>query len=69
MTQEIALAAAQFNVPNPAPAFDALIAATAVVRKLTVVTRNVAHSLLKFRIRVNGLNIGWMSTEGEDNIQ
>jgi NAD(P)-dependent dehydrogenase (short-subunit alcohol dehydrogenase family) len=36
---------------------------------LATLTRNVAHSLLKFRIRVNGLNIGWMSTEGEDNIQ
>jgi NAD(P)-dependent dehydrogenase (short-subunit alcohol dehydrogenase family) len=36
---------------------------------LAILTRNVAHSLLKFRIRVNGLNIGWMSTVGEDNIQ
>ncbi len=36
---------------------------------LATLTRNVAHSLLKFRIRVNGLNIGWMSTVGEDNIQ
>jgi NAD(P)-dependent dehydrogenase (short-subunit alcohol dehydrogenase family) len=36
---------------------------------LATLTRNVAHSLLKFRIRVNGLNIGWMSTEGEDTIQ
>jgi NAD(P)-dependent dehydrogenase (short-subunit alcohol dehydrogenase family) len=36
---------------------------------LATFTRNVAHSLLKFRIRVNGLNIGWMSTPGEDNIQ
>jgi NAD(P)-dependent dehydrogenase (short-subunit alcohol dehydrogenase family) len=36
---------------------------------LAILTRNVAHSLLKFRIRVNGLNIGWMSTEGEDLIQ
>jgi NAD(P)-dependent dehydrogenase (short-subunit alcohol dehydrogenase family) len=36
---------------------------------LAMLTRNVAHSLLKFRIRVNGLNIGWMSTVGEDNIQ
>lgn len=36
---------------------------------LATLTRNVAHSLLKFRIRVNGLNIGWMSTIGEDNIQ
>ena len=36
---------------------------------LAILTRNVAHSLLKFHIRVNGLNIGWMSTPGEDNIQ
>ena len=35
---------------------------------LAVLTRNVAHSLLKYRIRVNGLNIGWMSTPGEDRI-
>ena len=36
---------------------------------LATLTRNVAHSLLKFRIRINGLNIGWMSTPGEDTIQ
>lgn len=36
---------------------------------LATLTRNVAHSLLRFRIRVNGLNIGWMSTPGEDSIQ
>jgi NAD(P)-dependent dehydrogenase (short-subunit alcohol dehydrogenase family) len=35
---------------------------------LATLTRNVAHSLIKFRIRVNGLNIGWMSTPGEDRI-
>jgi NAD(P)-dependent dehydrogenase (short-subunit alcohol dehydrogenase family) len=35
---------------------------------LAILTRNVAHSLLKFHIRVNGLNIGWMSTPGEDRI-
>ncbi len=35
---------------------------------LAALTRNVAHSLLNFRIRVNGLNIGWMSTPGEDRI-
>src|SRR5271165_1545821 len=35
---------------------------------LAALTRNVAHSLLKFRIRVNGLNVGWMSTPGEDRI-
>jgi NAD(P)-dependent dehydrogenase (short-subunit alcohol dehydrogenase family) len=36
---------------------------------LATLTRNVAHSLLKFHIRINGLNIGWMSTPGEDTIQ
>ena len=35
---------------------------------LAGLTRNVAHSLLRHRIRVNGLNIGWMSTPGEDRI-
>src|ERR1700728_1728823 len=35
---------------------------------LAILTRNVAHSLLKFRIRVNGLNIGWMSTPGGDRM-
>jgi NAD(P)-dependent dehydrogenase (short-subunit alcohol dehydrogenase family) len=35
---------------------------------LAALTRNVAHSLVKFRIRVNGLNIGWMATPGEDRI-
>ena len=35
---------------------------------LAALTKNVAHSLVKFRIRVNGLNIGWMATPGEDRI-
>jgi NAD(P)-dependent dehydrogenase (short-subunit alcohol dehydrogenase family) len=35
---------------------------------LATLTRNVAHSLVRHRIRVNGLNIGWMSTPGEDRI-
>jgi NAD(P)-dependent dehydrogenase (short-subunit alcohol dehydrogenase family) len=35
---------------------------------LATLTRNVANSLLKFHIRINGLNIGWMSTPGEDRI-
>ena len=35
---------------------------------LATLTRNVAHALVKHRIRVNGLNIGWMSTPGEDRI-
>ena len=36
---------------------------------LVTLTRNVAQSVLKDRIRVNGLNIGWMDTPGEDAIQ
>ncbi len=36
---------------------------------LYTLTRNVAYSLLAHRIRVNGLNIGWTDTPGEDRIQ
>ena len=36
---------------------------------LSTLTRNVAYSVLRDRIRVNGLNIGWMNTPGEDRIQ
>jgi NAD(P)-dependent dehydrogenase (short-subunit alcohol dehydrogenase family) len=32
-------------------------------------TRNTAFALLKNRIRVNALNIGWMASDGEDRIQ
>ncbi|PTM39918.1 SDR family oxidoreductase [Bosea sp. 124] len=35
---------------------------------LATLTRNAAYGLLAHRIRVNGLNIGWMSTPGEDAI-
>lgn len=35
---------------------------------LATLTRNVAHALVRHRIRVNGLNIGWMDTPGEDAI-
>lgn len=35
---------------------------------LAVLTKNVAYGLIKDRIRVNGLNIGWMATPGEDAI-
>jgi NAD(P)-dependent dehydrogenase (short-subunit alcohol dehydrogenase family) len=35
---------------------------------LATLTRNLAHSLVKLHIRVNGLNIGWMATPGEDRI-
>ena len=36
---------------------------------LAVLTRNVAFSLMRDRIRVNGLNIGWTDTPGEHRIQ
>lgn len=36
---------------------------------LATMTRNVAHALLPYRIRVNGLNPGWMATPGEDETQ
>jgi NAD(P)-dependent dehydrogenase (short-subunit alcohol dehydrogenase family) len=36
---------------------------------LASLTRNTAYALLRNRIRVNGLNIGWMASEGEDRIQ
>lgn len=35
---------------------------------LATLTKNAAYGLLKHRIRVNGLNIGWMATPGEDAI-
>lgn len=35
---------------------------------LATLTRNAAYGLLSDRIRVNGLNIGWMATPGEDAI-
>ncbi len=38
---EVALQCAKLHVPDPQPERDALIAATALVHKLTVVTRNV----------------------------
>ncbi len=36
---------------------------------LATLTRNTAYALLRNRIRVNGLDIGWMASEGEDRIQ
>jgi NAD(P)-dependent dehydrogenase (short-subunit alcohol dehydrogenase family) len=35
---------------------------------LAVLTRNVAFTVMRYQIRVNGLNIGWMDTPGEDRI-
>jgi NAD(P)-dependent dehydrogenase (short-subunit alcohol dehydrogenase family) len=36
---------------------------------LATLTKNTAYALLRNRIRVNGLNIGWMASDGEDRIQ
>ncbi|MFE5139169.1 SDR family oxidoreductase [Streptomyces fagopyri] len=36
---------------------------------LTGLTRNAAHAHRWDRIRINGLNIGWTDTEGEEEIQ
>jgi NAD(P)-dependent dehydrogenase (short-subunit alcohol dehydrogenase family) len=35
---------------------------------LATLTKNAAFGLMPWRIRVNGLNIGWMATPGEDAI-
>jgi hypothetical protein len=35
---------------------------------LITLTRNVAYSVMRHRIRINGLTIGWMDTPGEDRI-
>ncbi|MGC1332535.1 SDR family oxidoreductase [Pseudomonas sp.] len=36
---------------------------------LAILTKNAAFSALRNRIRINGLNIGWMDTPHEDDIQ
>ncbi|MEX3933176.1 SDR family oxidoreductase [Paraburkholderia phymatum] len=36
---------------------------------LATLTQNTAYALLRNRIRVNGLNLGWMASAGEDRIQ
>jgi NAD(P)-dependent dehydrogenase (short-subunit alcohol dehydrogenase family) len=36
---------------------------------LATMTRNTAFALMRNRIRVNQLNIGWMASDGEDRIQ
>jgi NAD(P)-dependent dehydrogenase (short-subunit alcohol dehydrogenase family) len=47
---------------------DFLTAYSTTKGALAIATRNVAYSVMKYRIRVNGLNIGWMDTPGEDRI-
>lgn len=46
-----------------------LIAYAASKAALSVITKNAAFSALRSRIRVNALNIGWMDTPHEDEIQ
>lgn len=41
--QRVARTAAALHVPDPAPVVEALIAATAIVNEMTVVTRNAAE--------------------------
>ena len=36
---------------------------------LATLTQNTAYALLRNRIRVNGLNLGWMASDGEDRVQ
>jgi NAD(P)-dependent dehydrogenase (short-subunit alcohol dehydrogenase family) len=35
---------------------------------LVTLTRNVAFGIMRDRIRVNGLNVGWSDTPGEDRV-
>ena len=36
---------------------------------LATLTKNVAYGIMRHRIRVNTLNLGWMDTPGEDTVQ
>lgn len=36
---------------------------------LVTLTKNVAYAVMRHRIRVNAINLGWMDTPGEDVIQ
>jgi NAD(P)-dependent dehydrogenase (short-subunit alcohol dehydrogenase family) len=46
-----------------------LAAYSAAKGALATLTRNAAYALMRDRIRVNGLNLGWMDTPGEHAIQ
>ncbi|MCY4070802.1 MAG: SDR family oxidoreductase [Chloroflexi bacterium] len=52
---------------NGGPAF--LTPYAASKGALATLTLNVAYAVLRHRIRVNGINFGWMDTPGEDAIQ
>lgn len=36
---------------------------------LVTLTKNVAYAVMRYRIRINAINLGWMDTPGEDAIQ
>jgi NAD(P)-dependent dehydrogenase (short-subunit alcohol dehydrogenase family) len=46
-----------------------LMAYAAAKGALMTLTKNVAYTVMRHRIRVNTLNIGWMDTPGEDALQ
>ena len=46
-----------------------IIAYSASKAALGIITKSAAFQLVRNRIRVNALNIGWMDTPGEDRIQ
>ncbi len=46
-----------------------IIAYSGAKAALAAMTKNAAYSLMPDQIRVNGLNIGWMDTPGEDHTQ
>ncbi|MGH6924540.1 MAG: oxidoreductase, partial [Propylenella sp.] len=46
-----------------------IIAYSGTKGALAILTKSAAFSLMRNRIRINGLNIGWMDTPGEDRIQ
>lgn len=45
-----------------------LSAYSATKGALATLTRNLGNALVRHRIRVNGLNIGWMHTPGEERV-
>jgi NAD(P)-dependent dehydrogenase (short-subunit alcohol dehydrogenase family) len=49
-----------------APFISAYVASKAALAGLT---KNVAHAMRRERIRVNGLNMGWTATPGEERVQ
>jgi NAD(P)-dependent dehydrogenase (short-subunit alcohol dehydrogenase family) len=46
-----------------------LIAYSGSKGALATLTKNAAYSVMRDRIRINGLNLGWMDTPGEDQVQ